>query len=437
MGLFIKQNNQLVSVSSSSVVRAEPLPNVHFSSTTPPEDTTKLWVKTDNAIKAISIKKDLNAELTNQRSSVLYNTAHINPQDSSVRWEVIVNNKMYCLNADKSATTYASRIFDITDLDNVTSEAWNTSFLFSFSTQTYLYPSMCAFGSDIYFFGGLGDNPAYSSFTGTKIVKYNTITNEWSVLNTELPSKNAFMCSVKLGNYIYVFGGYYQTSYGSYQNPTTIYRFNPSDNQIVNIGNFGACSNYQHTSFVYGSKIYSMGYIYRSSTDTRYPDTVRCFDTLTNTTTTLYNGNKTTDFGTQYAPCVIDDKFYYSYYNSGTSGDWSIWYFDLTDNTNHNTGIIISSTGSDYGKYWLVRDSYIYMLGTNTCRLPLEVTLEKDNLLIVDSSDGNGHSFNIINENALKDEIFPSKVFIGDSNNKMQSVDAALYDEDTQTWTNI
>jgi len=378
--------------------------NIHYSSTTPPEDTSKLWVKTDNEPEKVLVEKSFNVNEPNEVESItsisLYDGVCGTGRYGDYIYIFTRGNGQYIkkyniltgalTNSSAQVTNAPSDLFCSTVYKNfLYIFATDYSYKFDMSTETLTsinytgsflrYAACSCVGDYIYIFPGGSSNNYY------RIVrKFNPATDTDETIQGALLAFNGNARSTcVVGTDIYVFGG----EYSYYSNPVvyynTIQKFDTTTNIVSTLSVTLPTVAAHITSSAIGTDIYLFG----GQTSGATLNTILKFDSINETITTL-------------SQTLVAAKVFMSPITIGTD----IYLFGGSS----FTGFQFFST---------------------------VLTLIQNYMLIVDS--GYQKSFEFFSSNFLDVRVYPQSVYLGDSNNEAQKVDAALYNSSTQTWENI
>ena len=191
--------------------------NIHYSEDTPPEDTTKLWVKTNGAkgVRASGNVNLSNHEYTNTKIGTL-------PVSLYGHGCCAVGNRIYIIGGATGSNDNKCLLKTIYYYDIETGETHKIS---ATLTNGVCDPACVAVGSKIYIFGGTNMiSTSYAPSAEGYLNKYayvlDTDTNKLSSLGNIMPRgcmRNVGIASFD-GN-IYLFGGEFST-FVSYQPPS-------------------------------------------------------------------------------------------------------------------------------------------------------------------------------------------------------------------------
>ena len=393
--------------------------NIHYSSTTPPTDTSKLWVKTDNEPASIDITRDV---VTGSMSnSVYYDLSVLGLSTSSV---IRVGNYLYIVGGMGSGTRASA-----------------SSFVRKFDIANKTYTSIgnlsegkrdvCLglVGTTIYVFGGEKYSQGASDGFTSKIEKIDTLTDTITTLTPTLYSNtDPKLCCATIGTNIYVF---------TYGNGYIFDSTNETVTQVISSNtnlqkSRKVCLAVDNNIYIYGGYTGSGSYIYYSGSIYKFNPSNNSLSLLTSlpmqSRNTLY---------------FARGNYIYIAGGYGTTSDNTtkrslnyIYKYDISNNSYEELTSTVSVTFENYTNTEVDSNNVIYFLADSMRIMSFNISLplEEDKLLIADSGE---KSFRIINDNSLNLTSYPSVVYIGDSNNEAQKVDAALYNSSTQTWENI
>jgi hypothetical protein len=237
---------------------------------TPPEDTTKLWVKTSKPSKVI-VDSDIRKQIGADSELSLFAEAVFKNQREFTTSYPVVGTKMYLMqfaNSTKMATfdletkeyvtlnsvmpfngnsSYIQAVGDkIFVLNGTTSSTYNMCYCYdTVADKMVLVGNMMPFtvdnikgvavgtvGTKIYFFGGSKSNHDKAGMKDT-IYRFDTETSTIQLLTTPLPIPLAFSAIAVVGTKIYLFGG----DKGSYTGTKAIYCFDTETEEIRELTN--------------------------------------------------------------------------------------------------------------------------------------------------------------------------------------------------------
>lgn len=416
---YASRNNTILSTNTTPITNAEIeelFPgsgtelNIHYSSTTAPSDTSKLWVKTNIIPEQTLVSR--NMALGTETISTLTTTL---PTAASQMGSGIVGTKVYLFGGGGLKTI---RCFDM-----------KTEIVTTLSATLPENRSNMAcgvVGTKIYLFGGSTNDPTSTIF------RFDTETETLTKLSVTLPGNRSGMACGVIGTKIYLFGGYYRDGM-PLPTASTIYSFDTETETIttlsVRIPNYLADMGYG----VVGRKIYLFGGWYhdsRSTSDTLFPKQIYCFDESTMTISTV---NTVLPFSNaNMASAVVGTQIYLFggiRYGGGMQvGDpySTICKYDTETDT-----ISTLSTTLPTANYYMasgVMGTKVYLFGGSGSsvirRFTVSFALPENNMLLLDTGS---NVFNLVNTGALIIEARPKQVYIGNANNEGEYVESALY----------
>lgn len=277
----------------------------------PPEDTTKLWVKSEE-------KNDVT--VTQSSEWIFHRVSDTKlPEASDAFPSVTVGSKIYMFGGTSSTLINTIRVFD-TKTETITT-------LSSKLPSAVMSPAVALVGTKAYIFGG-----TTTSAATTTISKFDTETETRTTLSVKIPKALKYPWAVAVGTKIYLLGGqvnststYSQTIYEfdaitetiralDYTLPVGINRVGAAaiDANIYVFGGYTSTGSIKSivkidtltgdvqtltctlpkatswtTAAVIGTKIYLFGGEVASSYGSDYLNTINVFDTVTETISTL------------------------------------------------------------------------------------------------------------------------------------------------------
>ena len=393
---------------------------------TPPEDTTKLWVKTAEP-NGVIVSKDIGTAEGSGGFTTL--TAQM-PYHTSETSAVAIGRKVYlfgykfgsasyygtilCFDTESETLTALSATIPENRCPAATALVGNKVYLFGavngsnrrptiycFDTESetlttlsatmpdsYGRTASCLFGNRVYFVGGNTNGPKDTIFY------FDVETETITTLSTTLPIRAMSTAYVTIGSKMYLFGGYGYVD-GNYVLLDTIFCFDAENETVTTLPSvLPKAMNYIYAAAI-GTKIYLFGGTNRvgnglSSNDTTY-DTILCFDTVDETITTLSITLPERRGG--FGSATVANKVYLF------------------------GGIGVRNGGT-----------------TTIFRFSEEsLALSKDTLQIIPNDKMN--VFHLINIDTIRVEIGVQTVYKGNANNEGELIEAALYKDGA--WTTI
>ena len=231
---------------------------------TPPEDTSKLWVRT-TGIENVKIFSEVSLE----GFSTL-------PVESpiSVSWGAayVAGTSVYIFGGYRSGSyTYDVLVFDIE-----TGTLSSTGVTIRLDYTTYMSGNSSVVGSKVYVFGG---RKISNENTIDTIAVFDAETLTGTILNTKLPTPVSRAASASVGTKIYVFGG------AGSKTINAIYAFDTETNTITTLSTALPTAAYGIGATSIGSNVYLFGGS-GSSSSSRL-NTINIFDAETETISTL------------------------------------------------------------------------------------------------------------------------------------------------------
>lgn len=359
---------------------------------TPPEDTSKLWIKANEPQK---LTYGGNIEGVSRVDVV---PAYLDSEMNSYKAIVVkIENKIYIFRF-KDVYIYDTETHSVTKLEDALPSIITPGcgygyvedkkiYLFVGNTNGYIYVfdtetntatqhttvspfkkqsnGIVKVGNELYSFGGNGSKD---------IIIYNLDTETSTTLSVELPIFLRDMCCETFGTKVYLFGGYGGSSSSNYKNKDAIYVFDTETKNLQTLGTVLPVACTKMGSCRIGTKVYLFG----GSSDDGYLNTINVFDIETETIETLETTLPNPD-----------------------------------------------STISCYGE-----GTKIYLLGgykfaETIAVFALTHDLQNGNVEIETAPLKN--KFNIINTNEAKVEIGVENVYIGNENNEAEVAEAYLH----------
>ena len=393
--------------------------NIHYG-LTEPEDTSKLWVKVENAPSKVEISNKANGGNEtldygiNSLSNPLYRSS-----SAVVGKYIYIFGGFERINDSNIQTDNIIRYNTETNtLENLT-ETQNVKLPFPLYNST-----TASVGNKIYIFGGYGND--YLNTIQVFDTETNTLENLTETQNVKLPKATQNMASAVIGSKIYLIGGI--TSDGL---AGTFYVFNTLSHTIEQL-NTTMYARRSHSCSVFGNNIYIFGGYTGTSTSVRVKD-ILVFDTIEATlktaSATLYE--KTAD-------CVsytIGNKIYI-FGGTGTKSNGNTYYLNtisvyepetnsltkLTKTLHTTTAYMVGGVVGNKA-YIIGGQNESYLSSIN--RFSVVFDVEQDKLFLLDQLTNNKVS--IIKSDNINVEIGVKMALLGDENNEGQSVPFAIH----------
>lgn len=417
--------------------------------TTPPSDTTKLWVPRVTAPSSVEAKYEFKFGDEQLAVSDTNFIPHTNSIEGSMRG-IPVGNYIYTFNSRSSSHTGFQRY-------NMTKNEWDTTFTSAVYPKNALnFVSIAAVDNKIYCLGG------YSSYSGAAnyVYEYDIDQNTFTA-KTNSPINLSAGCWIKYGDILYGFGTYYD-------NYNKVVKYDYTTNTFTDVSSEFSfdSSNTIHGSNVYyypfdaGNGIYYLvptHYNNVVSTDLIKVDMVNKSVTKDISVSklcpyiTISGASTYKDFCFAEAGIVqVGSTGYIIGGRASSSRDvpfiWKInissegltatvldkYLFDPTKSINfiqRRAAACLDNEIHIVEYYYSGSDMSYRNNQTLTLYSPLE-----NNKLFLQTGFGN-NKFNIVNDNKAKVEIAINNAFIGNSENKADETDAYLYND--TAWKNI
>lgn len=393
--------------------------NIYYGDTAP-EDTSKLWIKSsepenitfsaepEQSIDGIQVDLVLPTELCNSANVAVGEDIYIFGGQTSTSIGKGILNTIYKYNTKTKTLTLLETVIP-TPLTNIVG---------------------IAYGTTIYLFGGRYSSSSLSSY----IYKYNTLSDTITRLTSYLPNATENTSATLVGDKIYLFGGGTPSSDASVSN--TIIMFDVTTENIAVLTVRLPYYAEDLCSVAVGDKVYIFytGYAYTNSSGiSSYKIETKqyeIFDTLTQTITTV----ATSDFylSSSRSPngAAIGSKIYVFFWNG------TIKILDII------TGEITTSSStipiSDAGDSTLIGKS-VYFVGGKKATLrndlimfTITFPLEKNDILIQEGYLKN--TFDLIKA-PTKVEMSAQNAYKGNANGEAEFVDAYVFNK--SYWKNI
>lgn len=413
--------------------------NIDFG-TTPPSDTSKLWVPLATKPDAVECNPvanygDMYAEYIGQTGG---NTSYTPGYQNCMigDWIYFIGPYLYDTNTnyDKTRSKYLRRY-------NVKTYVLENVIQVYDGTYAYGgYRSMCgiALGSTLYFFGGVSYTGTNDYIQNYKVYIYNTETNtgNWTnhtnVNSIEYTSR---MSCCSIGDKIYITNGY-KESESRYPSRGSLYEFDTNSLVFTHITSLPGY--YGYSCFSVKDKVYVFGG--SGNNDNKLAE----IDPNTKTLTiklTNFPVNKT--LGGNIVPCLVLNDVVLVFGNTNYNDTMlTVYKYDITNNAVINSGNILLAQAGETA--WGVSGNSVYFLGGNS----YNVISAKVQKFTIQTELLNNHLF--LQEDygydglwtALKSKDTDLKVkvinaYLGDSNNIAQLTNAYLYDSKDLKWKSL
>ena len=372
---------------------------------TPPDDTTKLWIKCDTPEAVQVLPPSLvgaNAVATVSSDGEITTLDMVVPETIDyMATSAVVGTKMYLFGG--SQTTGNGDKIHVFDAKTSTITKLDTTLPTKIGGM-----ASAVVGTKIYLFGGTD---------GTKrnyIYVFNTETSSITKSTMTLSTASAYMASAAVGTKVYLFGG----SANSALNTIILYDLSTSTKTTLSATL--PAYYYNIASAVVGTKIYLFG----GTDGTNRRSDIHVFDTETNTRKKL---NTLPNAAHNMASAVIGKKVYLFGGNQTDGNSNTILVFDTEANE-----ITTLNTLPNASQYIcaMAMDSKVYLIDKSSNRVayvfdaPQEsFSLAENHALVVASLDKN---FFALLPNVV---MGVERAYIGNANNESEPIEAALYQD--------
>lgn len=376
---------------------------------TPPEDTSKLWVKTEEA-SGVIVSAD-SVDGGGKRPASVTNCPYA-PSSTLVYSHVaMVDNKIYIFGG-RSGTDYSNVIYIFDPITKKVTKLETTM------PQTAYGGGCAAVGKDIYIFAGETGSGNYTD----RILRFDTQAQAFTTLGATHQKKERYVSCAAIGSRIYVYSGVdsggISTGWSSIFD-TTLNRFLTADDG-ANMPNMPNASNFGYCCAAVGTKIYIFN---RGNLE------IYCHDTEAQSVTTLSAILPEVCKGS--ACCAIGDKVYLfgGYKSSSSSPKKTIYCLDTLTGSLSTIGVELN-TGV-YGSAAVPFERGAFILCGNAYYIQHFITEIKDvpldNGLVQIFGTIGTNTFKILNTETVKATIGVKEVYKGNANNEGEKVEAALY----------
>lgn len=402
--------------------------NIDFD-TTPPSDTSKLWVPLGSKPSAVEC-----SPILNYGPNTIQSLSNIIPSDQ--KWCPViqlVGDELYIIGGSKTDSDTAAATTDKITVVNLKTNVTTTK-EYTFPVKIKRAYSAVVDGK-IYTFGGMVavSSSSYSSLSyGYDIFCYD-VQNDTieKVVETSNPKiEGATMntaCSVNGKIYIFSHSG----------SSIAILMFDPATNTLTSTG--VTASGYYPAVAPYGQYIYCFGGKPNAGSSS-YSSTVKRFDTVTNTAEIL---SDVLPYGINYtAAATVGTNIYLFPGNSDSGAETKreIFKFDVTTETLQmlsveQTYASLSRTAIAYGLDIYIFDT-VYNKSEKIDKFSTNTALQHNHLFL-QSDFGFDDMWTAINGKDTQLKVHLVNAYLGDSDNIAQLTDAYLYDSDSATWKSL
>ena len=406
---------------------------------TPPEDTSKLWVKTSEPSK-VTIQPNMDGfafEDELKKQTTFSNIAHA--------CSAVSGNNMYIIGGASSTNAMTQKV--VNKIYRSSATYWYNDNGKITTPQPMMRACAVAYDTLIYTFGGYS---TWNNSVNAWILCIDTVASTCNSFSISLPYSLQFGCCARVGDKTYIFGG--NTKKDASGRTGKILRFVPENSTIEQTAEEFPTGIQNMCCEAVGTKIYLFGG--NTATDGTV-DTIYCFDTETETLLLLETRLPVPLAG---AACASIGDYIYIFggcvdFNAPTHS-YNIYRFNTQTHRIEKT-----SASMPKGVYALCANTVDYD-GNGTERIFLagggeytssnfavtnvsneisvyapseDFELPNGDMLIITDSESN--VFTVASAADTKIEIGVSDVFKGDSENIGKLTEAALYKDGT--WTTI
>lgn len=393
---------------------------------TPPEDTTKLWVKTSEPSKVV-VSDNFDVETIEGTSLVASTAAHT--QDHSAGAGGTIDGKIYLIGGAYCPLTSNARLTTEIVCYDPDTEVFTT--MPAVLPQALICMGCAVVGTKMYLFGGSKDNDGSSYFTNT-IYCFDAASQTLTTLSATLPKKDYKLTAVAVGTNIYIMGGNTVSS--------VVYSFDTLTDTISTLSFSMPVPFKFGLSFSYGANIYLVGHYCNSAYSTDIlqinidKQTVNTFGKLSVTRV--------------YGAALVGGKL--CVYGEPTSA-YKIDVVDL-ETKSIETFSITSLLGQNFAFYFAVAvscndamylfDGYQYNYAQSSShsknvhkfKASVDKLLLPQGVLQIKPTLGR-NKFSLIKSDSLDVEIGVDVVAKGNANNEAELIETAIYKDNA--WTNI
>jgi N-acetylneuraminic acid mutarotase len=397
--------------------------NIHYSLDTPPEDTSKLWVKTSEPRKVI-VSSEKVFEGDAQEESCGY-FQYAMPISTLFPVSAEVDGKIYIFGGNQSY----KRVFRF---DPSNSSVKNLGDLLPFGISGMACATV---GTNIFLFGGRSNPNSVNGYPSYGyVMKFDTTNETLTIISEEYKSGSngiSGASAASIGSMIYLFGGIP----GSLDCLTWVSKFN-ADNEAFEVSNTyipekrfsTACAAVGKKAYIFG------GTISNTLSNTGY-DNVFCYNSEDDSCG--YTEAKL-PYGLHSMACaVFEEKVYLFGGKKSVSATNAVMLFDPVNNKvdvlpatlpTNMSGITASCIGNNiyiFGNGYSQIVQYSPAIGA--------MSLANGAMQIIPHATKN--IFTFINSSAVRAEIGVERVYKGNEDNGGEPVEAALYKDGS--WTKI
>ena len=413
--------------------------NIDFG-TTPPSDTSKLWVPLAQKPSSISLQTGVDVgDFTSKTINIVGtngNQAGI-PQYSGIADDG--NGGWYCFGGGEGLTPSQYGPKASKNIWHITASG-----VISKITQTLVYATASPWcirnGSYIYIFGGFKNPQNYNQAGGPMIQKFNIQTKETAYIWSSEQFKYTSSAGGpwRDGCKLFKYGKYLILASGNYQENDTYGDGGQGDNQIRYLDT-------TNDSFVI-RKILPSSHIYQTKPCAITKDSILAAFYMTSSNTG-YSYNLDTYTTVQTPPTIPNDKtsiannsslpFFYSGKSYVVATNGKIYEYNSDTNSFSSNPIKqITTELNVYNYTWCYNDGHIYMpYSTRLYVCDVQTPLAYNNMII--TLDIDGSVWKVLNTKDVSASVYPIKVLVGNTDGWAVQKDAYLYDTATNKWTKL
>ena len=404
--------------------------NIDFGST-PPADTSKLWVPLGSKPNAVEC-----SPILSYGPNTIQSLSNVIPSDQ--KWCPViqlVGDELYIIGGSKTDSDTNAATTDKITVVNLKTNVTTTK-EYTFPVKIKRAYSAVVDGK-IYTFGGMVNTSSYGSLSyGYDIFCYN-VQND--TIEKVVETSNPKIESASMNSACAVNGKIYIFSYSNSTNGSSIaiLMFDPATNTLTSTG--ATASGYYPAVAPYGQYIYCFGGKPNAGSSD-YSSTVKRFDTVTNTVEIL---SGVLPYGIRYtAAATVGTNIYLFLGNSDSSSETKqeIFKFDVTTETLQVLSVeqtykSNSRTAVAYGLDIYIFDT-VYNKSAKIDKFSTNTALQHNHLFL-QSDFGFDGMWTAINGKDTQLKVHPVNAYLGDSNNLAQLTAAYLYDSNSATWKSL
>ena len=381
----------------------------------PPEDTSKLWVKTSEPNGVTVSPNKVFTEGGQDEALSEYQISALKYYGGAM---AAVGNDIYIFGGRTVSNSAAQTV-----IQRFTVETGTVTTLSAKVPNGALRIACAAYGTKIYLFGGTASDSAAAANVRNYIYEFDTVSLEIKTLDAMFRVGVGRACAATVGSKIYVFGG--RTSdWDGARSAISIFDAETLTFSDSNGGDLPTANYYMSCAPV-GTKVYLFG-------GTKVMESIVCYDTETEKATEL--SVKLPAPRSTIGCSAINDMIVLIGGNSNAAPEThgvthDIWYFDTK--TNEITTSKFVTNGDLTETYAVTIGNTVYAMSGGYGWVyeydpPIgHMLLDKDRLQILSSPGEN--PFMVINHNSVKAEIGVSEVYKGNELGYGERTEASLY----------